>query len=252
MRVVVQSEKKPEHLENRVEAFLDEMKTKLEGMSEEEFASHRSGLQKKWLEANKNLAEEVSKYLVFINNGQWDFLRSEYRTLNLELEANGYAIDQKDADLLQTITKAELLHLFFARVHPSSQTRAKLSVHMLSKKPRPKQVSAAAAEAFETLLRQELPELDVKAWKSSITSNNPTVVEFGQYWLKNLKLETAQKLLVQLPGIVAQHPIEGDAADQKRMNATYIEDTDAFRASLKVSEYPGPMVEWNDLPTPRF
>ncbi len=126
---------------------------------------------------------------------------------------------------------------------------------MLSKKPRPKQVSPAAAEAFETLLHQELPELDVKAWKawkSSITSNNPTVVEFGQYWLKNLKLETAQKLLAQLPGIVAQHPIEGDATDQKRINATYIEDRDAFRASLKVSEYPGPMVEWNDLPTPRF
>lgn len=78
LRVVVQSEKKPEYLENRVEAFLDEMKTKLEEMSDEEFASHRSGLQKKWLEANKNLAEEVSKYLTHINSGQWDFLRSEH------------------------------------------------------------------------------------------------------------------------------------------------------------------------------
>ncbi len=80
MRIVVQSEKKPEHLETRVEAFLDEMKTKLEEMSDEEFSSHKSSLQKKWLEANKNLAEEVSKYLVHINTGQWDFLRSEYRT----------------------------------------------------------------------------------------------------------------------------------------------------------------------------
>ncbi len=56
------------------------MKTKLEEMSDEEFSSHKSSLQKKWLEANKNLAEEVSKYLVHINTGQWDFLRSEYRT----------------------------------------------------------------------------------------------------------------------------------------------------------------------------
>lgn len=123
---------------------------------------------------------------------------------------------------------------------------------MLSKRPRPKQVSAAAAEAFEALLRQELPELDVKAWRNSITSDSPTIVEFGQYWLKNSKLETAQKLLVQLPGIVAQYPIAGDVVDQKRTNATYIEDRNAFRAGLKVSVCPGPMVEWNDLPTPRF
>lgn len=153
---------------------------------------------------------------------------------------------------MQTITKAELVDLFLSRVHPSSESRAKLSVHMLSKRPRPKQVSAAAAEAFEALLRQELPELDVKAWRNSITSDSPTIVEFGQYWLKNLKLETAQKLLVQLPGIVAQYPIAGDVVDQKRTNATYIEDRNAFRAGLKVSVCPGPMVEWNDLPTPRF
>lgn len=77
LRIVVQSEKKPEYVETRVEAFLDEMKTKIEDMSEEEFNTHKHGLTKKWTEAEKNLAEEVSHFLTHINSGQWDFLRSE-------------------------------------------------------------------------------------------------------------------------------------------------------------------------------
>lgn len=77
LRIVVQSEKKPEYLETRVEAFLDEMKTRIEEMSEEEFSTHKHGLTKKWLEADKNLAEEVSRFLTHINSGHWDFFRSE-------------------------------------------------------------------------------------------------------------------------------------------------------------------------------
>lgn len=77
LRIVVQSEKKPEYLETRVEAFLDEMKAKIEEMSEEEFSTHKHGLTKKWLEADKNLAEEVSRFLTHINSGHFDFFRSE-------------------------------------------------------------------------------------------------------------------------------------------------------------------------------
>jgi insulysin len=77
LRIVVQSEKKPEYLETRVEAFLDEMKIKIEEMTEEEFNIHKHGLAKKWLEADKNLAEEVSRFLTQINSGHWDFFRSE-------------------------------------------------------------------------------------------------------------------------------------------------------------------------------
>jgi insulysin len=77
LRIVIQSEKKPGYLEERVEVFLDEMKVKLEAMAEDEFALHRSGLEKKWLEADKNLPEEVAKYIVQLNSGHWDFLRSK-------------------------------------------------------------------------------------------------------------------------------------------------------------------------------
>jgi insulysin len=76
LRIVVQSEKKPGYLEERVEAFLDEMKTNLEVMSDAEFAAHRSALEKKWLEVDKNLTEEAERYLEQVQTGHWDFLRS--------------------------------------------------------------------------------------------------------------------------------------------------------------------------------
>jgi len=76
LRIIVQGEKKPGYLEERVEAFLDEMKGKLETMSDAEFASHRSGLEKKWLEADKNLTDEVKRYFNQVMSGHWDFLQS--------------------------------------------------------------------------------------------------------------------------------------------------------------------------------
>jgi insulysin len=77
LRIVVQSEKKPGYLEERVEAFLDEMRSKLEMMADAEFVSHRTALEKKWLEADKNLPEEVARYIVQVNSGHCDFLRSK-------------------------------------------------------------------------------------------------------------------------------------------------------------------------------
>ena len=75
LRIVVQSEKKPGYLEERVEAFLEEMKTELENMTDEAFESHKSGLGKKWLETDKNLNEEASRLLTQITSGHLDFLR---------------------------------------------------------------------------------------------------------------------------------------------------------------------------------
>jgi insulysin len=78
LRIVVQSEKKPYYLEERVEAFLGEMQTRLEEMSDEEFGSQTTGLEKKWLEADKNLVEEASRLLNQITSGHLDFLRRRY------------------------------------------------------------------------------------------------------------------------------------------------------------------------------
>jgi insulysin len=72
----VQSEKTPGYLEQRVEAFLDNMRSKLEEMTTEELEEHKASLRKKWLEIVKNLAEESSRFQAHVTSGQWDFLRS--------------------------------------------------------------------------------------------------------------------------------------------------------------------------------
>lgn len=153
---------------------------------------------------------------------------------------------------METITKADILNIFLSRVHPSAKGRSKLSVHMKSQKPRPQNLSAAAVDAFEAIVHQEHADLDVKAWKTSLATENPSLIEFGQYWLKNLKPDAAKKLLVQLPGLAQKFPLEGEEGGHKRINSIYIEDKKAFKASLNVSIDPGPIVDWNDLPTPRF
>jgi insulysin len=74
-RILVQSERNPLYLEERVEAFLESMKAKLEQMDETEFVEQKNGLEKKWREGLKNLAEETNRYWTHIENGFLDFYR---------------------------------------------------------------------------------------------------------------------------------------------------------------------------------
>ena len=46
-------------------------------MPTDEFQEQKNSLQKKWLEADKNLNDEVSRFISHINTGHWDFLRSK-------------------------------------------------------------------------------------------------------------------------------------------------------------------------------
>lgn len=75
LRIVVQSERGPMYLEERVEAFLDEMKEKLEEMADAEFKEQQTGLERRWREAAKNLGEETNRYWGHIDSGYLDFLR---------------------------------------------------------------------------------------------------------------------------------------------------------------------------------
>ena len=81
VRIIVQSERAPAYLEERVDAFLDEMLATLEGMTEEEFLEHKHGLEKSWTEDPKNLREETNRYWAQIDSGYLDFYRSKSRYL---------------------------------------------------------------------------------------------------------------------------------------------------------------------------
>ena len=75
LRIVVQSERGPVYLEERVEAFLDHMKDAIELMTDEEFVEQKNGLERKWREVVKNLSEEVGGFWAHIDSGYLDFLR---------------------------------------------------------------------------------------------------------------------------------------------------------------------------------
>lgn len=123
---------------------------------------------------------------------------------------------------------------------------------MLSQKPRPKRVSPAAAEAFETLVHQEFPQIDEKGWRASIDNDTPTIIEFGQYWFKALNSDRGKAILAQLPGIVEKNPVAEEGQSQQRSGVTYIKDKKTFKGNLKASVDPGPIVIWNDLPVSKF
>ncbi|KAJ3740513.1 insulin-degrading enzyme [Lentinula detonsa] len=236
IRIVVQSEKTPGYLESRVEAFLEEMKASIEAMSPEMFEEHKSSLDKKWREEEKNLAEEASSFVSHIHSGHLDF----YRNIT-------------DANTLKDITKDEVYSLFMSHVHPSSETRSKLSVQMRAQKVRPTRISPTASQAYEALVRESGVEVAAGAWKESISDETPTIEDFRKYWSEVLANEVQGKELIEsIVKIAEKHPVDGEGQDPPRSGATYIGDMKEFRASLPPSEDLGAMVQWGDLPVSKF
>ncbi|KAK8912384.1 A-factor-processing enzyme [Metarhizium anisopliae] len=113
LRLLVQTEKTPEHLDRRIEAFLKQFGEQLQGMSEGEFKSHKRSLIIKLLNKLDNLKQESSRH--------WDHIESE----DYNFERN-----QGDAALIQPLTKSEMIEFYNSYFHPSSTTRARLSVHL--------------------------------------------------------------------------------------------------------------------------
>lgn len=235
LRIVVQSEKSASYLEERIEAFLDSMKEKLATMPVDEFAEHQRSLEKKWLEVDKNLDDEMVRYVVQLKSNHLDFFR-----------------DEKDAAILRQVTKEDVEQLFLTKVHPSSTSRAKLSVHMLSQKPKAKKVSAEALQQFSARAVSKFPNLDLESIQDSL-DETPSLADFTKYWTGALgESEEAQALLATIPALVAEYPVPGEKQINNKPGATYIEDASALKASLEVSHPVGPMVQWNDLPASKL
>jgi insulysin len=84
LKLVVQSERRPAYLEERVEAFLASQAARLADMPAEEFAEQKAGLKRKWLERLKNMREETNRYWKYLEAGHLDFYRRKiaYRPLH--------------------------------------------------------------------------------------------------------------------------------------------------------------------------
>jgi len=234
IRILVQSERHPTYLEERVEAFLDFIKIKLETMPESEFSEQKTGLERKWREGAKNIVEEANRYWSQIEPGTLDFHRKD-----------------NDADMLKDVTKGEVLSLFLSNVHRSSSQRAKLSVHCVSCKPRPKKLSSKALLEVDATLEKHGITLPLE-WMDKLpdTETIPDTLRV----LKEIIGDPAviDILEKELTALAEKYPDDSDRHGVLQAGYVAIEDPKKFRDSLKVAEGAVPLVDWGDLPLSRF
>lgn len=155
-RVIIQSERPTEYLEERINAFLAHFGKSLQAMSTEDFESHKSSLIAKRLEKIKNLDQESSRFWSHISNEYLDFLSREH-----------------DVSHLKPLTKSDLIEFFNHYINPTSPSRAKLSVHMIAQSS-PKEVAgnispAEQKEKVMTTLGKYLTAMGIDANQGKLT-----------------------------------------------------------------------------------
>lgn len=155
--------------------------------------------------------------------------------------------------MLEEVTKAEVLSLFLSDIHPSSKTRAKLSIHAASRKPQPKKVSPAALDELNAYIQEKslvLPE----GWQGDLGEEPAADVVFKKIEsaLKDAAPETITSLALKLKEFVEKSPAESDNKGTLKEGVVVIKDLTRFRELVTVSEDPKPLVDWNDLPVSKI
>ncbi|XP_046427439.1 insulin-degrading enzyme isoform X1 [Neodiprion fabricii] len=115
LRIIVQSDKHPQYVEQRIEAFLQSMLGQLVDMSEEEFHRHKEALAIKRLEKPKMMSTLSALFWSEISTQQYNFDKA-----NIEVS------------YMRTITKEMVIQFYKDAIHSSSPSRHKLSVHVVS------------------------------------------------------------------------------------------------------------------------
>jgi insulysin len=153
--------------------------------------------------------------------------------------------------MLGGVTKEEVLSLFLSNVHPSSSQRAKLSVHCVSCKPRPKKLSSKALLEVDAMLEKRGITLPLE-WMDKLpdTETIPDTLRV----LKEIINDPATIDIVEreLTTLTEKYPDDSDRHGILPAGYVAIEDPKKFKDSLKVAEGAIPLVDWGDLPLSRF
>jgi len=257
-RVIIQSERTTEYLEERINAFLAFISRLLDGMSTEEFESHKKSLMNKRLEKIKNLNQESDRYWNHIGSEYFDFLQVEH-----------------DVAHLKPLKKPDMIDFFNHYIHPTSPARAKLSVHMIAQGS-PKSIAGSMTgpekeEKVISLLVKYLNATGVNADIETLSQHlaQVDIADGDQAGLmdavsKYLKhdaqvsedqstqiLEQGQQLLgTALPslGIEVRQVVDGAGEGEELPEAprmkptTVIENVHEFKAAMAASAGPRPVV----------
>ncbi|XP_015602966.1 insulin-degrading enzyme isoform X2 [Cephus cinctus] len=115
LRIIIQSDKHPEYVEQRIEAFIDSMLDHIKTMSDEEFNRHKESVAVQRLEKPKKMSTLSAVFWIEISKQQYNFDRA-----NIEVAH------------LMTINREQILEFFKTSIHNQSSTRHKVSVHVIS------------------------------------------------------------------------------------------------------------------------
>lgn len=259
-RVIIQSEKPTQFLEERINAFLAMFTDKLKDMPLEQFESHKKSLINKRLEKIKNLGQECGRFWLHISNEFFDFRQVDM-----------------DVAHIRPLTKDQMLEFFQYHIHPSSQTRAKLSIHMVAQSS-PKAMAGSVppeerTEKVLSLLRKALTSMGINVKAEQLQTHfKPVNVSGGDQkamlealasYLKDLKIsEDQSKQIVEqveqllgtvLPslGIEVQQATDEGAADlpvaPPVKTTTYIDNVHDYKASLAVSAGARPVTDLKEF-----
>ncbi|KAI8912435.1 Metalloenzyme, LuxS/M16 peptidase-like protein [Gorgonomyces haynaldii] len=144
-RIVIQSERDPIYLEERIELFLRQFQQTLLEMPDEKFNKYKQAYVNNLLEKPKNLNQHSNRLWNIISSRYYDFDRNE-----------------TDASFVQSIQKQQLVQFYqHAIVGPE---RRKISVHMVSQKLKDTQRQG-----------QELVDEDVQEQKKQWPLSEPPV-----------------------------------------------------------------------------
>lgn len=262
-RVVIQSERATEYLEERINAFLASISKLLEKMSTEEFEGHKKSLINKRLEKVKNLDQEGDKFWYHIGCEYFDFLQVDH-----------------DVAHLKPVTKEEMIDFFNHYIHPTSPTRAKLSIHMIAQaspkaiagsmtgpEKKEKAISLLAkylntmgVNADIELLSQRLGQVDIAG------GDQAGIIEAMSMYLKDdvsasedqssQIMEQGQQLLATaLPSLDIEIRQVANGVDESSelpeapsvKATTLIENVHDFKAALAASAGPRPVVHLSEF-----
>ena len=250
-RVIIQSERPTEYLEERINAFLALFGSKLESMTQDEFEGHKKSLINKRLEKVKNLDQESDRFWSHISGEYFNFIQNETDVANLK-----------------PLNKQDMMDFFNQYINPTSPSRAKLSVHMVAQSS-PKTLAGNISpteqkEKLTTMLSKYLTSVGISTDAEKLSKrfeaidvaggDHAAIISAISSYLQEDEhvppenvtaiVEQGQQLLgTVLPGLGILVRVDNEAEDlppapPKMKETEFIEDVFDFKSRLGVSAGP--------------
>ncbi|KAG1283773.1 hypothetical protein G6F66_010823 [Rhizopus arrhizus] len=201
-RVVIQSERDPVYLENRVLDFLESLRKTLEEMTETEYQSQVDSLMAEKQEKFKNLIQEGYKYWLNIQSGYYEFTEVD-----------------TDVATLKTITKASLLEFFDAYLSPVSART--FSVHLQSQRTPNLQTPSLTVENIYPVLKFLQPDFVTQETFQGWVVDH--VGESAQFASESELVAFLKSKEIQVDGVL-QKVYQGHSALSRRDHSTLPKD----------------------------